>query len=81
MDIRKPKSLTAVEELESMDTGRIESHVLTIASHSAEQFLTAISPRSVYLEGGLDRFSHFFVFRGHADDRWDLVPRALRNSD
>lgn len=55
-----------------------ESPVTHITLHSAEEFLNAISPRSKYLEGNLDRFSHYFIFRGHADDRWELIPKALR---
>jgi hypothetical protein len=55
-----------------------ENQVEHVNCGSAEQFLNALSPRSKYLEGRLDRFSHFFIFRGHADDRWQLVPKALR---
>jgi hypothetical protein len=57
------------------------NHVRHVNLHSAEEFLNAISPRSTYLEGALDRFSHYFIFRGHADDRWKLVPKALRLSE
>ena len=55
-----------------------ENQVEHVNCKSAEQFLNALSPRSKYLEGRLDRFSHYFIYRGHADDRWKLVPKALR---
>ena len=45
---------------------------------STDEFLEAISPRSSYLKGPLDRHPNFFIYRGHADDRWDLIPKALR---
>ena len=54
------------------------NNVRHVTLHTAEEFLNAISPRSKYLEGGLQSFSHYFIFRGHADDRWRLVPKALR---
>src|SRR5436309_6992854 len=48
----------------------------TIRCKSAERFLDAISPRG-------ETFSwvyrpHEFLFRGHADSRFALVPSALR---
>lgn len=45
---------------------------------SADDFLEAISPRSKYLKGAYDRRPHFFIYRGHADDRLKLIPKALR---
>lgn len=54
------------------------SPVLRIPCTSADDFLEAISPRSAHLSGAVDRWPHFFVYRGHADDRWQLIPKALR---
>lgn len=54
------------------------NQVTHVTTHTAEEFLNAISPRSYFLEGNLDKFSHYFIFRGHADDQWKLVPKALR---
>jgi hypothetical protein len=55
-----------------------DNEVQHISLHTAEDFLNAISPRSRYLEGGLQRYSHYFIYRGHAGDSWKLIPKALR---
>src|SRR2546421_2269091 len=55
-----------------------KNHVEHVPCTSAEDFLNAISPRSKYLEKGIVSSSHFYIYRGHADDRWKLVPKALR---
>ncbi|HWP54477.1 MAG TPA: FRG domain-containing protein [Pyrinomonadaceae bacterium] len=55
-----------------------QNQVHHIPCPSADDFLEAISPRSTHLKGAVDRWPHFFVFRGHADDRWQLIPKALR---
>jgi hypothetical protein len=55
-----------------------QTPVQHIQCASADDFLEAISPRSAHLSGAVDRWPHFFVYRGHANDRWPLIPKALR---
>lgn len=55
-----------------------QTPVQHIPCASADDFLEAISPLSTYLKGPLDRHPSFFIYRGHADDRWELIPKALR---
>ncbi len=52
-------------------TGLIERVVCS----SAEDFLNALNPRGPYIG---DSYPKEWVFRGHSDDRYDLVPSALR---
>lgn len=48
--------------------------VRNVECHDAEEFLSRISRRSADLYGA----GHLYLYRGHADARWGLVPTVLR---
>lgn len=50
--------------------------VTTTHCESVDEFVAALSPRSIKYRS---LYPHGWVFRGHADDDYELVPTALRN--
>lgn len=54
-----------------------QTPIQPIACGSADEFLEAISSRSPHLRAA-NRWPHFFVYRGQANDKWPLIPKALR---
>jgi FRG domain len=58
------------------------SVVMTIECQKAEAFLNALQPRSDNFKnlhvGGFPKPTEQYIFRGHEDDRFELVPKALR---
>jgi hypothetical protein len=53
-----------------------ESPVQLVECRTADEFLDSLSPRGKYFREG--RSPESYVFRGHADQRYQLVPTALR---
>ncbi|HBB86736.1 MAG TPA: hypothetical protein DC047_03885 [Blastocatellia bacterium] len=53
-----------------------QSPVQFIACGTADEFLDSLSPRGKYFVGEHD--SDSYVFRGHGDQRYQLLPTALR---
>ena len=58
------------------------SVVKTLEVQKAEEFLDALRPRGDHFKnfhvGGFPKPTEQHVFRGHEDDRFELVPKALR---
>jgi len=56
--------------------------VTTIDLQTADEFLDALRPRSDHFknlrDGGFPKPTERYVFRGHEDDRFELLPSALR---
>ncbi len=61
----------------SSPTSNPESPVRTVHCDTPEEFLDALSRRGSGLRGPLPKQ---WIFRGHPDDAYQLVPSALRNS-
>jgi hypothetical protein len=54
------------------------SIVNTVDLNRAEELLDGLRPRSDYFRNSVERRFEQYVFRGHEDDRFELVPSALR---
>ncbi len=54
-----------------------EGFVAITPCQTASEFLDALSPRGPLFE----HFFRFWIFRGHPDDSFELLPSALRQSD
>ncbi|MGH9872230.1 MAG: FRG domain-containing protein [Pyrinomonadaceae bacterium] len=58
------------------------SVVRTIDCQKAEEFLNALQPRSDHFKnlhvGGFPKPTEQHIFRGHEDDHFELIPKALR---
>lgn len=62
-------------EPESFELPREDQHVQILAAASAKDFLDLLDPTHERWGGG---FEKPWIFRGHGDSEWELMPRAWR---